>query len=61
MDHAINDIRQRIRADVDMNREIGITDEDMKDEIQAYVNAVNELEKFMCYEEKTEIEDYLYL
>lgn len=55
MDHAINQLKERMTATIDMSKDIGITNMDMEYEIQAYVDAINVLEVYYYGEKKTSI------
>lgn len=57
MDHAIMELVDRMTATIDMYS--NLSKEHIKSEIQAYINAINELEKFYYGEARTKLEWYL--
>ena len=57
MDHAIDQLRNYMQATIEMYEDL--PKEHIKSEIQAYVNALNELERFYYGEARTKIEWYL--
>jgi len=61
LDHAINDLKERMRATIELNRENGVSDKGMRKEIITYVLAINALEIHHYSQVKTYLEDVLYL
>lgn len=59
MDHAISQLADYMRATIDLNRNMGVSNKEMKEEIHVYVKAINELEIYYYGKAKTKLETVL--
>lgn len=57
MDHAISQLREYMRATISVNEGMAATE--VRDEMKAYVDALNVLEKHLYGEEITNLEEIL--
>jgi len=57
MDHAINQLREYMRATISVNEGMAATE--VRDEIKTYVDALNVMEKHYYGEERTNLEEIL--
>lgn len=60
MDHAISQLADYMMSTLDTYRDAGLSNEEIKDEIKAFVDSINILELYYYGEKRTSLEAVLY-